>query len=596
MKSFKMKMAVMGLTVLLLVSCGGGGGGGLPGPDLTAGLVWIIVDPWYESVGAGATTQFTATGYYSDASTKDLTSSVAWTSSNTSYATVDSSGLATGVAIGSCTITATLGGESDYGSLTVTAPVVTLVSIAITPDSATIQETTTRQFTATGTYSDESTQNLTSSATWTSSNQAIAFVSNNYGTKGLATGMATGGPVTISAVYSGKTGTASLTVIPARPDLSVRITSVISSGTDTVTVSYTAENTGLAAASAFYVDVWPNLTSPPLLGATSSTRNSHTGLVAGGSVNGSVTLASSPTSSGTAYALVDTANLVTESDETDNVSAVYTWPFTGYACANVANKLGGFCTDIANGFTLTAPAGGSLTFGGYGFDDYPYTYSIAVRNTCSLALFGNGGVVLFEPLTSSSQSNSGPYQTHWAGDNYGCTSGYASALISAGSAINWLSYPTGYSCNDSDTDSGLTTLTCVYPLVPTAPVATYNFDDGLTPGNFTLSGNANWSPYATDLSFMSGVITNSQTSCFAVSQASASGISFDLKVDSESCCDELMLYIDGTYINSWTNNTWTTSATYSQALGTHEYKWCYSKDGSVSSGADAAWVDNINIY
>jgi hypothetical protein len=593
MKSFGMKMAIMCLTLFLLVSCGGGGGG--PVPDLTAGLVWIIVDPWYGSVGTGATKQFTATGYYADGTTKDLTSLAAWTSSNTSYATVDNKGLATGVATGSCSITATYGAESDYGSLTVTAPVVTLVSIAITPDSATVQETATTQFTATGTYSDASTQNLTTSATWTSSNSTIAFVSTNYGTKGLTTGMAVGGPVTISAIYSGKTGTASLTVIPRRPDLSVRITSVISSGTNTVRVSYIAENTGLADASAFYVDVWPNLATPPVIGSTSSARNIYAGLVVGSSVTGTVTLASALTT-GTAYAIVDTANAMTESDETDNVSAGYTWPFAGYSCANVTNYFGGFCTDIANGFELTAPAGGSLTFGGYGFDDYPYTYSIGVRNTCSLALFGNGGVVTLEPTTSSSQVSNGPYQTHWAGDTYACSSGYGSALISAGSGINWLSYPTGYNCNDTDTDAGMTKLTCVYPLVPTAPLITYDFDDGLVPGNFTFSGNANWSPYATDLSFRSGVITHNQTSCFAVSQASASGVSFDLKVESESCCDKLKLYVDGTWINSWTNNTWATSVTYSQALGTHEYKWCYEKDGSVNTGADAAWVDNINIY
>ena len=45
----------------------------------------------------------------------------------------------------------------------------TLVSIAVTPANATNLVGATQQFTATGTYSDGSTQNITSQATWTSS-------------------------------------------------------------------------------------------------------------------------------------------------------------------------------------------------------------------------------------------------------------------------------------------------------------------------------------------------------------------------------------------------------------------------------------------
>jgi hypothetical protein len=587
-------------TVLLIalsafiVSCGGGGGGGLP--NLTAGLFLIDVEPYSSSVGVGSTKQFTATGWYKDGSTKDLTGLAGWKSSNTSYATVNNKGLATGVATGTCQITASYGGISSYSYLYVTPPVVTLVSIAVTPASAEIQETATKQFAATGTYSDASTQDLTSSATWTSSNQAVAFVSNTYGTKGLATGMAAGGPITLSATYGGITGNASVTVIPRRSDLSVRITGVVSSGTNTVTVSYTAENNGLADASAFYVDVWPNEATPPSLGTTSSTRNSHAGLVVGGRISGTVTL-SSPLTSGTAYAIVDTEDSVTESDETNNVSAGYPWPFAGYACANVANTLGGFCADTPNGFELTAPVGGSLTFGGYGFASYPTTTGI--RNTCSLALYGDNGVVTLEPSTSSSQENYGPYETHWAGSSYSCASNYGSALISAGSTIDWSSYQSGdYSCGDGGTDAGLTTLTCVYPFVPTTPpLATYDFNDQQVPGDFTLTGNANWTPYATDSSLQSGAIGNSQTSCFAVTRASASGVRFDLRVDSESGYDKLRFYVDGSPIDSWSGAVaWTTGVYYSQTLGTHEYKWCYEKDYIALSGQDAAWVDNISIY
>ena len=71
-------------------------------------------------VGQGETLQFKATGNYSDGSTQDLTSSAAWSSSDTSLATV-TAGLATGSAtsLGTLTITATSGSVSGSAVLTV---------------------------------------------------------------------------------------------------------------------------------------------------------------------------------------------------------------------------------------------------------------------------------------------------------------------------------------------------------------------------------------------------------------------------------------------------------------------------------------------
>jgi hypothetical protein len=78
----------------------------------TAGVTLksVAVTPASPSVGIGSTLQFTATGTYSDNSTKNITGSVTWDSSNTLFATIDmTSGLATGVAVGTTQITATLG-------------------------------------------------------------------------------------------------------------------------------------------------------------------------------------------------------------------------------------------------------------------------------------------------------------------------------------------------------------------------------------------------------------------------------------------------------------------------------------------------------
>ena len=147
----------------------------------------IAVTPVNPSITKGATQQFIATGTYSNASTQNLTNSVTWTSANLSVATIAAGGLASGVGTGTSTITATLGSVvSPADPLTVTPP--TLVSIAVTPSYPSIAKGTTQQFTATGTYSDSSTQNLTNSVTWTSANLSVATIAAG----GLASGVGTG--------------------------------------------------------------------------------------------------------------------------------------------------------------------------------------------------------------------------------------------------------------------------------------------------------------------------------------------------------------------------------------------------------------------
>ncbi|WP_157068268.1 Ig-like domain-containing protein, partial [Legionella gratiana] len=70
------------------------------------------------------------------------------------------------------------------------------------------------QFTAIGTFSDASTQDLTSSVSWSSSSIATATISNVSGSNGFATGVASG-TTTITAALSGVTGSTSLAVTNA---------------------------------------------------------------------------------------------------------------------------------------------------------------------------------------------------------------------------------------------------------------------------------------------------------------------------------------------------------------------------------------------
>ena len=83
-------------------------------------LVSISVTPADPSIPAGTGQQFTATGTYSDESTQNLTTSVAWTSTSTSVATITTAGLATGLAAGSTTIEATSDSITGSTGLTVT--------------------------------------------------------------------------------------------------------------------------------------------------------------------------------------------------------------------------------------------------------------------------------------------------------------------------------------------------------------------------------------------------------------------------------------------------------------------------------------------
>ena len=246
------------------------------------------------SVAAGQTQQFTATGTFDDGSSENLTSTATWVSSALPAATIDATGLATGVSVGNTLITATQDGitsnaaplevtgapadvvtitEAKYRAdrkelkvkatssgqpaavLTVVgfgqmtfkkdkyelkikplapelvpqtvtvvsslggtamaavqgapAPPATLVSIAVTPSAPSVGVGLTLQFTATGTFDDASTVDLTASASWLSDDESVATI--NAG--GLATGVSVG-TAEITATQNGVTSAVTLGVTP----------------------------------------------------------------------------------------------------------------------------------------------------------------------------------------------------------------------------------------------------------------------------------------------------------------------------------------------------------------------------------------------
>ena len=180
-----------------------------------ASLTSLAVTPADPSIALGTKQQFTATGTYSDQTTQDITAQVSWASSTPSTASVDAHGLASSVAIGGTNITADLGGVQFTTTLTITPARLSSIAMTPSPATATIGGTSggVTRFSATGTYTDGSTQDITTLVTWASDTQGVATISNATGTAGFATSMAKG-TTTISAALGNVSTNGVLTVQP----------------------------------------------------------------------------------------------------------------------------------------------------------------------------------------------------------------------------------------------------------------------------------------------------------------------------------------------------------------------------------------------
>jgi hypothetical protein len=92
----------------------------LSGTGLAPVLQSITLTPTIPNIYLGATLQFTATGNYSNNTTKNLSAAVTWTTNPTGIASVGAGGLATGLSAGSTAVEATLGAfQSNLALLTV---------------------------------------------------------------------------------------------------------------------------------------------------------------------------------------------------------------------------------------------------------------------------------------------------------------------------------------------------------------------------------------------------------------------------------------------------------------------------------------------
>lgn len=337
----------------LLSACGGGDQGRDPILGVSAAEVASVsVTPANATVRIGASQQYTATAFYTDGSSRNVTSSAAWSATTPAIATIGAaSGMATGVAVGSTQLSATFGAKSGSAALSVTALPV-LASIAVTPATPAILAGATQQFVATGTYSDNSVAVITNAVVWGASTPAVAPIAPT----GLATGVTVGDTI-ISATQGSISGHAVLTVatvLPVPPLVPVPAPGTIN----------------LGAASSFAV-----------LAGTSLTNNSGGTTVIGGDVG-------SPSQTTDPVQLPGFANYK-----------------SGAILTSALSDLQLAITD-ANSRTCTVSSAAGIDLGGRVFTPGVYCYAGAISITGTFIMNGPGVYIFRTSSTLNSTANS----------------------------------------------------------------------------------------------------------------------------------------------------------------------------------------------
>ncbi len=117
---------------------------------------------------------------------------------------------------------------------------------------------------------------------------------------------------------------------------------------------------------------------------------------------------------------------------------------------------------------------------------------------------------------------------------------------------------------------------------------------------FTTSGEADWLAQ-TNTSFYGGDAAQSPTLTHdekAVMETVISGytiVKFYWKVSSEADNDELFFYVDGVLKDQISGQVNWVQKSINISAGTHKLRWTYSKDDSISEGADTGWVDRLEL-
>ena len=199
-----LRLATVLVLGLALPGCGGPRTMRSTAPQLKQ----LKITPLNSDIALGRRVQFSAAAIFSDGSSKDETKSAVWTSSNAGVASIDATGHATSLSVGTSIISASVNKVASSVSLTVSKAA--MVAIAVTPSACSLALGTSTQLKASGTFTDQTTRDVTDIVTWVTSDPSIAAVSST----GLATSRSTGN-VSIEASTGSVNASSQLTVTSA---------------------------------------------------------------------------------------------------------------------------------------------------------------------------------------------------------------------------------------------------------------------------------------------------------------------------------------------------------------------------------------------
>ena len=175
-------------------------------PKLTS----LMVTPSFQDLKVGGRVQLEAEGIYDDGSGRDLTPLARWESNRDTVARVDAQGEVTAERPGRARITASWRGVTDLVVVRVDPRKRTLARITVTAPASTVSAGKSHQLTATATYRNGESKDVTRDARWHTSNPQIADVTSS----GIVTTKRSG-TVTVVARYRGQEAGMDLVVAPA---------------------------------------------------------------------------------------------------------------------------------------------------------------------------------------------------------------------------------------------------------------------------------------------------------------------------------------------------------------------------------------------
>jgi hypothetical protein len=170
----------------------------------------IAIVPGSVNIGTNASTELVAKATFSDSTTQIVNQVATWSSSADPIAMVDDTGTVGGVAPGTATITASLGGVNGTADVTVEG----VTSVAVSPTTASIPVGAIAHLQLIATLTDSTTQNITDAAIWTSASPAVAPAGDVSNTHGSVFGVAQGTSL-IGAFFEPQISSAVVTVTPA---------------------------------------------------------------------------------------------------------------------------------------------------------------------------------------------------------------------------------------------------------------------------------------------------------------------------------------------------------------------------------------------